>query len=301
MSGDGSPNSAVDSAAAAGSMDLLRRLREGDRPRYLCSLFAAETDRPGLLALYNFNLETARIRDTVSGPAVGRLRMKWWHDAVGRLRAGTPPNHPVMTALHDAVRRHGLDPAALSALVEARAADLSPARPDDLAGLFARIDARTGAVGRMSVAVLAADVPPAAVRASDLVCRAWALSGLLRALPARGARGWRDLPRDRLAAAGLPPDGLAGLRYGAPSPDGVAALVAGLAAAAAAALAEARSLSPDCPGSVAPALLPARFADDNLARLAKCGYDPALAPPGPFAPGPGALLGLWWAARRRRF
>lgn len=48
--------------------DLVRRL---DRDRYLCSLFAPEEARDDLFALYAFNLEVARIPETVSEPIWG--------------------------------------------------------------------------------------------------------------------------------------------------------------------------------------------------------------------------------------
>ena len=80
-----SPNFAADSAPEVGNMDLARRLREGDRPRFLCCLLAPREHYDALLALYTFNLEIARVRLTVSDPVVGQLRLKWWYDAAERL------------------------------------------------------------------------------------------------------------------------------------------------------------------------------------------------------------------------
>ena len=99
MTGMNSLNLDTDSVLEAGNMDLARRLREGDRPRFLCCLFAPEEHRDALLTLYNFNLEIARVRLTVSDPVVGQLRLKWWYDAAERLGRGSAPNHPVVKAL----------------------------------------------------------------------------------------------------------------------------------------------------------------------------------------------------------
>ena len=282
-------------------MDLTGRLREGDRARYLCTLFAAEHHRADLSALYNFNLEIARIRDSVSDPMIGQLRMKWWYDAIDRISGGLPPSHPVLRALQQTVTRHDLDPGRLSRLVETRAADISPAQPDDLDDLFAYVDATAGVVGRMALLILAPGASGEVVRALDLVSRGWGLSGMLRALPAHAARGWHYMPKDRLASFDLTPTALTQIRYGTPSPQNVRDLAMDLVGEAASALAEARRLVGDCPKAALPGLLLARVADDNLARLRKHGGDPAMARPDPAEPGPGVMLKLWWAARRRRF
>ena len=124
-----SPNFAADSALEVGNMDLARRLREGDRPRFLCCLFAPEEHSDALLALYNFNLEIARVRLTVSDPVVGQLRLKWWYDAAERLGSGTAPNHPVVQAMDRVARDRGINTVDLLSLVQAHADDLAPKPP----------------------------------------------------------------------------------------------------------------------------------------------------------------------------
>ena len=57
-------------------------VRAGDKDRYLASLFAPDELRPYLLALYAFNIEIARVRETVSEAALGEIRLQWWRDAI---------------------------------------------------------------------------------------------------------------------------------------------------------------------------------------------------------------------------
>ena len=52
-------------------------VREHDRDRYFATLFAPESARADLFALYAFNLELARVRDLVSDPLPGEVRLQW--------------------------------------------------------------------------------------------------------------------------------------------------------------------------------------------------------------------------------
>jgi phytoene/squalene synthetase len=100
-------------------------VRANDKDRYLASLFAPAARRPYLHALYAFDVETARVRDAVSEPMAGMIRLQWWLEAVNVLRAGEAAASPVMIALLDASRATGVDLAPLAGAIEARQAELS--------------------------------------------------------------------------------------------------------------------------------------------------------------------------------
>jgi phytoene/squalene synthetase len=100
-------------------------VRANDKDRYLASLFAPTARRPHLHALYAFDIETARVRDAVSEPMAGMIRLQWWLEAVNGLRAGEAAASPVMIALLDASRATGVNLAPLAGAVEARQAELS--------------------------------------------------------------------------------------------------------------------------------------------------------------------------------
>ena len=52
------------------------QVRQHDRDRYLTALFAPPARRPGLFALYAFNLEVAKVREAVSEPMLGHIRLQ---------------------------------------------------------------------------------------------------------------------------------------------------------------------------------------------------------------------------------
>jgi len=79
-------------------------LREGDKDRFLATLFAPADKRGPLFALYAFNHEVARVRETVREPLAGEVRLQWWRDAVAS-GGGEARAHPVAAALIDSIER----------------------------------------------------------------------------------------------------------------------------------------------------------------------------------------------------
>ena len=96
-------------------------VRAHDRDRYLSTLFAPDEKRPHLMALYAFNAEVTRIRDLVSDPNIGLIRLQWWRDT---LESGAGGGHPVAEALLSAIRGCALPVQALTDLLAAREFDL---------------------------------------------------------------------------------------------------------------------------------------------------------------------------------
>src|SRR5882757_11213860 len=88
-------------------------VRAGDKDRFLATLFAPQKYRRPLYALYAFNLEIARIRETAHEPMPGEIRLQWWRDVLGGAGRGEVDAHPVAGALRDTVVRYRLPPRAL--------------------------------------------------------------------------------------------------------------------------------------------------------------------------------------------
>ena len=99
-------------------------LRTQDPDRFYACLFAPEDKRGALHALYAFSLELARIREIVSEPMLGEIRMQWWRDALGGEARGDVSANPVAAALLDTVAIYNLPLQALRDLIEGRAFDL---------------------------------------------------------------------------------------------------------------------------------------------------------------------------------
>lgn len=155
-----------------------------DHDRWLAALFAPDTRRAGLMALYAFNLEIARVRETVREPMLGEIRLQWWRETLEACAEGRPREQPVARSL----ARHVTDAAAwprLQALVDARGADLEAGPPADLAAYAA------GTAGNLAeaAAILLGHADSATLAAARRAGTAYALVGLVRAAPFLAAHG----------------------------------------------------------------------------------------------------------------
>jgi Squalene/phytoene synthase len=108
-------------AAPASHRYVLDLVRAADRDRFLAALFAPQPARSDLLALLAFDHELARTRLVTREPMLSRIRLEWWREAVAEA-AGTarPRAQPIVESLSETVRRHGLAPDRLTALIDAR-------------------------------------------------------------------------------------------------------------------------------------------------------------------------------------
>ena len=78
--------------AAAVPTDSFRKY---DAPSYTLLAFVPPTSQSAYLAIRAFNIEIARIPDTVSTPQVGALRYQFWKDNITKALQGIPSKHPV--------------------------------------------------------------------------------------------------------------------------------------------------------------------------------------------------------------
>lgn len=283
--------------SASATTDIAERIRRHDNDRYLCALFAPAAERAALLALYAFNLEIARVRELVNEPLPGRIRLQWWRDSVAAIyEEDAPRHHVVCQALARAVRAHDLSRNHLDTLIDARERDLDDRVPADLSALLSYAEDSAATLIALALETLG-QRDGAAVAVGRDVGIAWALTGLLRAIPfhARARRVY--LPADRMAAAGLGLEDYFALR---PS-DSLCAVVAEIAAEARVRLAAARSLRPMVPRRTLPALLPAVIAEAWLTRLARHGHDPLAPGLARHRAGAGRVLRVTLAALRRRY
>lgn len=245
------------------------QVRRYDRDRFVTGLFAPADRRDDLYALYAFNLEVAKLREVVREPMMGRIRLQWWRDAVSAMARGAPPPpHPVAEPLAQAVGRHRLDEGLLQRLIDGREADLGDEPPADAAELLRYAEDTAASLSLLALAVLGT-AQPAACDAARHVGIAWALTGLLRAVPFHAALGRVALPRALLAAHGVSPEMLLA---GRPQP-GLAAVAREIAAEAQSHLKAARVLRPRVERRAVPVLLPARLASGYLAALERVGCD----------------------------
>jgi phytoene synthase len=107
--------------AAAFCADLMR---SHDFTRYAATLFVPPHQRRALLALYAFNAKIARVRDQVSQPLPGEVRLQWWTDMLAGEGHGGVEGNPVAAELLLAIRQWNLPTELLSRLIDEHQFDL---------------------------------------------------------------------------------------------------------------------------------------------------------------------------------
>lgn len=177
--------------------------RKQDPSRFLLSLMAPAFARADLWTLIAFNYEIAKTREVVTETQLGLIRLQWWRDALAAVyEGGAVAQHPVMTPLADVITRRALPREVFEALIFAREFDLEDRPPATLDGMahYADFTATpllklerliTGAKGGVSEETLTA------------AGTAYALTGLLRAVPAHLRQRRCYLPENLLREQGL--------------------------------------------------------------------------------------------------
>ncbi|MEK9671219.1 MAG: squalene/phytoene synthase family protein [Rhodospirillaceae bacterium] len=251
-------------------------LRRGDRDRYLTTLFAPGDARAGLVAVYGVNLELARIADTVSEDLIGRMRLQWWRDRLEDLYsdapgAGPPKGHPVLAALDRAIRRHDLKRDRLAHMIDGREAEMTGGPPADVDDLIARADQGPAAVMALAGDILTGGLDAPGLAAVTCAARVQALTGAVMSVPFMLRRGRVPLPDAVCRREGFDTE-----KFYDRGPEGqedaLRRAVASVAGRARDELKPLRGMTP--PRRLLPALLPARLAARDLARLARAGHDP---------------------------
>ena len=282
----------VPAAPAFGFEHCETLVREGDRDRFLAALFVPADRRPYLFALYAFGLEIGRVRETVSEALPGEIRLQWWRDALQGEARGDVRANPIAGALEATIARFRLPRAALVALVDARVFDLYDDPMPSTNDLEGYCGETSSALIRLSSLVLADGADPGGAEAAGHAGVAYAMTGLLRALPWHARRGQVYLPADVLARFGVTREDIVMGRGG----PGLAAALAELRAVARHHLGRMRDLRATIALAAAPAFLPVSLAEPYLRRMERRGYDPLRdvidLPPWR------KLWSLWRAARR---
>jgi phytoene synthase len=147
---------------------MVEPLVPADPERALSLAYAPPQARPGLAALWALDEQLGAIVARTENPAVGQMRLTWWHDALRSLRAARPVD-PVLVALADEA---AIDPEHLLPLIDGWEVLLDPL-PLGEEALLAYAEARGGALFRVAGDLLGSDAA-AASEAGKL----WALVDL---------------------------------------------------------------------------------------------------------------------------
>jgi len=170
--------------------NILTELRVKDYPRYTLCLFAPHAQRDDLAALFLLNAELAHIRDQVTEPLLGQIRLQWWRDGLESLCTAAQPPHPLLERLA-AWQQSGLDLAPLHQLIDARATDLAADPFPDIESYLAYRAQTSRPLGKIAAALLKQTEHTALY---EQAMEHYATIGLLRAVPHWLRRQQRPLP-----------------------------------------------------------------------------------------------------------
>jgi len=278
----------TDPAAIAHCTELVRAL---DRDRYVADLFAPEARRAALFGLHAFNIEVSRVREAITNPMAGEVRLQWWSDAlIGEARGDIAAN-PVAAALLDAITTYHLPKEALFALVDARIFDLYDDPMPSVNDLEGYAGETSSALIRLATLILTGATDKASAEAAGHAGVAYAVTGLLRAFPLHARRGQCFVPLDLLKAHGVGRDEAVS---GTVTP-GLRAALADMRNLARRHYEQAQAALRAVARENLPAFLPLALVPSDLARMERREHDPFVT-----VPSVPPLVRLWWLWRASR-
>jgi 15-cis-phytoene synthase len=284
-------------SAAARSQDAVAfcadLVRSHDFARYAATLFVPPLQRRGLLALYAFNVEISRVRESVSQPLPGEIRLQWWSDMLADKAHGGVEGNPVAAELLAAIQHWELPVEPLARLIDEHQFDLYNDPMPTMAALEGYANDTSSALFALAAQTLG---PPS--DAIDHVARhaglAAAFAQVIAGLPRDASRRQLFVPLQLLAGHG---SSMEEVFAGRPTPATRAALLE-LIGEAEAHLETAMRLLSEVPPQVRPAFLPVALLRRELKRMSRVEADP-------FQPVAASRLRtlwtLWRASRDKQF
>ncbi|WOH47385.1 phytoene/squalene synthase family protein [Bradyrhizobium sp. sBnM-33] len=281
---------ATSNGSAAYCADLVRT---HDFVRYASTLFLPQVQRRALLSIYASNVEILRVREQVSQPLPGEIRLQWWTDMLEGAGHGGIEGNPVAAELLQTIGEFRLPIEPLSRLIEEHQFDLYNDPMPSMAALEGYVTDTASAL--FSLAARIAAQPSAAV---DHLARhaglAQGMAQVIAALPLDAARRQLFVPLQLLQQHG---SGMEQVFSGKQTPQARAA-IDHLIDEARKHLGTAFELLAHVPPQVRPIFLPLAVVRRDLERMSRADVDP-------FVPHVTSRLRtlwrLWRASRSREF
>ena len=268
-------------------------VRSHDFCRYAAALFMPAVPRRALLAVYAFNVEVSRVRDQVSQPLPGEMRLQWWTDMLAGSGHGGIEGNPVAAELLLAIRDFRLPVEPLLHLIEEHQFDLYNDPMPSMAALEGYVTDTSSALFSLGARIGA--------RPSEQIDHlahhaglAQGLSQVIAALPLDAARRQLFVPVPVLESHG---SGVEEVYAGQQTPR-MRAAIDQLIGEARAHLAPASELLAGVPPEARPVFLPLALVRRDLQRMSRADADPFV----PYTPSRlRTLWTLWRASRTREF
>jgi len=244
-------------------------VREHDFDRYASTLFVAPEIRRALLSLYAFNVEVNRIRDVVSQPLPGEVRLQWWHDTLTGDGHGGVEGNPVAAELLLTVQRFALPVDRLTRLIDEHQFDLYNDPMPSMAALDGYLGDTRGALFALAARTVAGGFEDV----DHLAHHAGIAQGILQviaSLPRDAAHRQLFIPLDLLTRHGVSQEEV----FAGKATPAIRAMLADLRGQARQHLDHAMELADDAPRAVRRVLLPLALVGRDLARGERRDSDP---------------------------
>ncbi len=174
-----------------------QQVHKYDHDRYLLSLFAPAERREDLLTLFAFNLELSHIREQVSEPLLGQMRLQWWRDSLAEIYASNKvPAHEILRPLAELITRYHLPAALLEEMVDAREFDLDENPPKTLDDFYALTLKTSAPLAKLAAPILGASFSDGVTIVS--AAEVYAIVGQLRSISYMARQRRLYLPQDLL-------------------------------------------------------------------------------------------------------
>jgi phytoene synthase len=244
-------------------------VRSHDFARYASTLFVPVAQRRALLAVYAFNVEISRVRDQVSQPLPGEIRLQWWTDMLAGEGHGGIEGNPVAAELKAAIDNYLLPVERLSRLIDEHQFDLYNDPMPTMAALEGYIDDTSSALFFLGAAIAGGQSPEIEHLARHAGL-AQGIAQVMAALPLDVSRRQLFVPLQLLENSG---SGMEEVFAGKETPKLRAALDQ-LIGEAREHLETALALIKSVPPEVRPVFLPLKLVARDLERMSRADSDP---------------------------
>lgn len=269
-------------------------LKAADPDRYYASLVIPEARRAAVQSIYAFAAEVASVRERVSDPAPGEIRLQWWDDALTGQGHGNVRQNPVADMLLTTIGEYGLPTVPLQRLIAARRFDLYQDPMPDVTSFEGYAGETVSVLYQYAAMILNDGVPVEEGDAAGHLGVANAYIGHARAFGYNASHHRIFLPMPLLQAHGVSERQVF---LGQAGP-GVSSLLEQVADLAREHLAKADTAIAGLPPSLRPAFACAAVLRAELAQLKHVQRQPFTAPPSLPAWRKIAIMS-WWALRNR--
>lgn len=249
-------------------------VRSHDYDRYAATLFVPADKRRALLALYAFHAEIARVREQVSQPLPGEIRLQWWTDALSGQGHGDVLQNPVAAELLLAVHAHDLPVDRLLKLIDVHIFDLYNDPMPDLALLESHFRDIQSTLLFCSAKILG-DGSAASDHAAEHAGLAQGVARIIARLPYDAGRRQLFVPQDMLMQSGSSADEV----FARTLTPAIRTTLDQLIGGAREQLATAEAMLADVAPAARAAFLPLALVKFDLERMAQPGHDPFVLDP----------------------